>query len=235
MTVELTPLAGGRCRLLLRHSLAPVETAICHAPGFGAGWEGFFDWLDDALAGRAHGPDERYEAVLPAYAAFGERLSRVSEGIVEVGADGRPAVRHRRVVAAPAENVWRALTEPAGLARWLGVVVEGRLGPGERVVIVHDESDPDASRQTSTVRTWQPTERLAMTWEMAGEPDSYVEITLAESGRSTVLELVHRGVGRPGDDYLPGWHAHLDLLVAEAVGSGRPSWSEAFRAAQQLT
>lgn len=231
VSVELTPVPPDRCRLALRHALVARVGALGEAPGFGAGWEGFLDWLQDALADRAHG-DDRYAALLPHYEALCQRLGRVRAGEVTVDG-GWPAVRHRRIIAAPVTTVWALLTDNDGLARWLGTVVDGRLGVATTVVIVHDGDDPSGSSQTSTVQSWVPPQHLAMSWDMPGEATSSLEITLREEDGATALELVHHGVGAPPDEYLPGWHAHLDLLTAEAEGWGRPPFSEALAAAQR--
>lgn len=101
-------------------------------------------------------------------------------------------------------------------------------------MVVHDGQDPEASRQVSTVTTWTPPHALAMTWDFPGEQSSQLEIALRAEGAGTRLELVHRGVGAPQDEYLPGWHAHLDLLVAQAEGRASPPWAQAYAAALTL-
>ena len=225
VTVTMTAVGDDRCRLVLRHAQHPSGRAIETTAGLGAGWEGFFDWLEDALAGRDHDVD-RYELALPYYDARVARLRKVSRGTVEDG-----AVRQTRLIGASREEIWGLLTTPAGLARWLGRVVEGRLEPGGDVVVVHDESAPEI-RQSSVVTEWEPPRRLAMTWDYTGEPASSLELTLHPEGDQTRLELIHRGVADLADDYRVGWHAHLDLLVAEAEGWGRPPWAEALDAAR---
>ncbi len=233
LTVLFTPVGRDRCRIVLRHALRPSAGALGQAPGFGAGWDGFLDWLDDALAGREHGGDDRYEALLPYYEGLGDRLAAVGNGHVEHH-EGEPAVRHVRLIAAAPERIWSLLSTGEGLSRWLGTLVEGSFGPGHQVVVVHDGQDPGASRQVSTVTTWTPPHALAMTWDFPGEQSSQLEITLRVDGAGTRLELLHRGVGAPQDGYLPGWHAHLDLLVAQVEGRASPPWAQAYAAALTL-
>ena len=75
VTVDLASEGPGRCRLVLRHELTPRPEAITNAAGFGAGWEGFLDWLEDVLAGREHGSDDRYEQILPAWEGLASALA----------------------------------------------------------------------------------------------------------------------------------------------------------------
>ncbi len=74
LTVDLASEGTDRCRLVLRHELTPRPEAIINAAGFGAGWEGFLDWLEDVLAGREHGSDDRYEQILPAWEGLASAL-----------------------------------------------------------------------------------------------------------------------------------------------------------------
>ena len=232
VTVTMQADGDDACHLVLRQAMAAAPTALGYSSGFGAGWEGFFDWLEDALAGREHGQDLTYDALTPHYERQRERLGRVSGGSIDTA--GRlDTVRHERVIQAPADVVWRLLTMSEGIERWLGTVTDGMFGHGERVAIVHRQSDPDASRQESLVTEWDPPRRLAMTWEYSGEAPSSVEFTLTPDGAFTRLELVHRDLAAMGAEYLAGWHAHLDVLVAQAEGWSVPPWREAFEAISQ--
>lgn len=229
VTVTMAAAGVDRCRLVLQHALVEAPTALAYSAGFGGGWDSFLDWLDDAIAGREHGPDERYEPLTPYYDGQRDRVARTSAGQVDTVGD-RTTVRHRRTIAGSAEEVWALLTTPAGLARWLGEIVEGRFGDGERVVVHHDAADP-SQRQTSRITGWAPPHRLAMTWEYVGEPESVVEITLDPAASGTELTLTHSDLLAPGG-YLAGWHAHLDVLSAVAEGSTPPPWGLAYAAAR---
>ncbi|MEJ7722372.1 MAG: SRPBCC domain-containing protein [Ilumatobacteraceae bacterium] len=229
VTVTMQADGDDACHLVLRQAMAAAPTALGYSSGFGAGWEGFFDWLEDALAEREHGQDLTYDAVTPHYERQRERLGRVSGGSID-SAHSLDTIRHERVITAPADVVWGLLTTSHGIERWLGTVTDGAFGNGERVAIVHLQSDPDASRQESLVTEWDPPRRLAMTWEYSGEAPSSVEFTLTPDGAFTRLELVHRDLATMGAEYLAGWHAHLDVLVAQAEGWSVPPWREAFEA-----
>jgi uncharacterized protein YndB with AHSA1/START domain len=77
VTVLVQPVSADHCRLRLQHALAPVATALEYSSTFGAGWEGFLDWLEDALDGRQLGPDG-YEPLVPYYERERNRLVRAS-------------------------------------------------------------------------------------------------------------------------------------------------------------
>ena len=80
VTVTMTPVEHRRCRLVLQHRLLARADAIANAPAFGAGWEGFLDWLTDALADRPRGEEDAYVILLPAYEQMGRQLgARVEE------------------------------------------------------------------------------------------------------------------------------------------------------------
>jgi hypothetical protein len=74
---------------------------------------------------------------------------------------------------------------------------------------------------------------MTLDWAYTGEPTSRVEITLTPEGDSTRLSLQEWGVEK-ADEYLAGWHAHLDLFVALVEGRSRPPLREAFAAARSL-
>ena len=234
VTVLMSAVGPDRCRIVLRHALKPLDTAITKAAGFGAGWEGFLDWLDAEVSGCERGEDP-YEALLPSYEHLGRRLSLVHRGAI-LDLDGQVAVSHERVIDAAPQAIWNVLTSSEKLAAWLGPVVSGGLeGPGSTVDVLMDgrPDDPAAEHAVCTVTGWDPPQRLALDWDYTGEPTSRVEVTLTPEGDSTRLLLRDRGVEK-ADDYLAGWHAHLDLLVALAEDRPRPPWDEAFAAARTL-
>ena len=104
----MTPAGIARCQLQLVHALSPRDEAIEQAPAFGAGWEGFLDWLADVLAGRSHGADDAYDTLLPYYETLARRLGRVRAGNVAdsiAGDEGCPTVRHVRAIEAPSPAV----------------------------------------------------------------------------------------------------------------------------------
>ncbi len=109
VTVAISAVGVGRCRLVPRHVLAPVDAPLVHASGFGARWEGFLGWLDAELSGRPRGVD-LYTALKPHYDELGQRLADVRRGTVADQGHGLAAVRHERRLHAGVETVWHLQT-----------------------------------------------------------------------------------------------------------------------------
>jgi uncharacterized protein YndB with AHSA1/START domain len=93
---------------------------------------------------------------------------------------GECALRLTRRYAAPPAEVWRALTEPASVARWLG----SPLG---------------------TVMREEPPHLLVLDWRSPDEPASVVRFELTEVDGGTVLVLDHRGIAAPRGMASMGW------------------------------
>ena len=86
---------------------------------------------------------------------------------------------------APAEDVWRALTEPELLGDWLGQEVELDVRPGGAGVIV----EADGAVRRARVEEVEPARRLALRWwpEDGDGPESTVELDLEATGGGTRL------------------------------------------------
>jgi uncharacterized protein YndB with AHSA1/START domain len=96
----------------------------------------------------------------------------------------------RRYDASPAQ-VWRALTDPESVARWLAAPVG--------VEVVRSE----------------PERLLELDWSPPGEPPSYVRIELRAEGKRTVLVLDHERIDAAlGMRYLRDWARALDRFEA---------------------
>ncbi len=127
----------------------------------------------------------------------------------------------RRVVlhlAVPADvwGVWRAVSEPAGLAAWLGRLEGPSLGQGVRFTLWHEEQ----VSSTHEVLVWVPPRLLAWTWGFPGEVPSRVQLVVDHAPTGAVVTLVHEGVDEPVA-YAAGWHVHLDFLAAHLQGCPR--------------
>jgi uncharacterized protein YndB with AHSA1/START domain len=124
---ELAP-DGDGCRLVFTHVFNPqYGPADQHA----AGWETYFERLDIHLAGGAlseqdaHGSitelHERYAARFGHDPSAGRRMIAslaFRDLTLEDGEDGAAQLRLERRYRHPVARVWRALTDPAELARW---------------------------------------------------------------------------------------------------------------------
>lgn len=92
---------------------------------------------------------------------------------------------------APPEKVWRALTIPAFIDRWLLPLDDSR---GDRF---SGRARHGASISAQVIEA-EPPRRLSWHWREAGEPDGTVTFTLTpdEEG-GTLLRLVHVRQARP--------------------------------------
>ena len=146
--------------------------------------------------------------------------------------DGAPALHFQRLLRHPPEAVWRALTDPAALARWMQAeaVVDPRLGGRFEMIF---QGGPH--RMAGEITRWEPPSVLEYTWpEKSAGGDSLVRFTLRPTEGGCVLTLRHvlRGGGDVAD-FASGWHWHLDCLDAALVGEARafdePRWAGVAR------
>jgi uncharacterized protein YndB with AHSA1/START domain len=120
----------------------------------------------------------------------------------------------RRYEATPGE-VWRVLTEPASIARWLAAPVDVELVPGGAFELAL----ANGSRIDGRVREVVPEQLLELDWRHAGEERSVVRFELRTEDGGTVLVLDHGRIEAPlGMAYISRWSRVLDRFDAE-VGS----------------
>jgi hypothetical protein len=106
--------------------------------------------------------------------------------------DGRCEIRITRRYDAPVDEVWRALTDPASVARW--------LAPPDGVNMRPSESE----------------HVLELDWRPEGEEPSVVRLELRTEGDRTVLVLDHRQVAATlGMRYMGRWARILDRFEQE--------------------
>ena len=152
-----------------------------------------------------------------------------------LGVRTEPAtLRFERVLPGPIERVWAYLTQEDLRRQWFAAGVMD-LRPGAAFELVwrnHELSDPpdpapegsDGNRMTCRILACDPPRRLAFAFGAHGD----VTIELAPEGDEVRLTLIHSRVpdhatlGRVG----PGWHVHLDTLVARMRGARVASLSE---------
>ena len=109
----------------------------------------------------------------------------------------------RRYDAEPA-LVWKVLTEPEGLGRWLGPAGEVELSPGGRF---------EVGRVEASIRTLEHERLLELDWRYPGEQPSVVRFELTPEGAGTKLVLDHRRVAEPvGMGYMARWQVSLRRL-----------------------
>lgn len=140
----------------------------------------------------------------------------------------------QRWLPGPVDRIWRYLTDSDLRRKWLAAG-DMTLVPGSPLELVwrndalSDPSDPRPSGfgetefMHSRVIEIEPMRVLKIAW---GNGD--VTFTLQEQAERVLLTLTHRGLEdrTARGTIAPGWHMHLDILVAEISGAQRPSfWS----------
>jgi uncharacterized protein YndB with AHSA1/START domain len=146
------------------------------------------------------------------------------------------AVDLTRTIAAPRDEVYRALLDPLLLQRWMSppgfegvdAVVEEHVGGRHRVEYVA----PNGARHAfdSVIRELVPGERLVLSFAFVGsqpgqrQDETVLELTLRDApAGGTELRLVHTNItlAPPFDERSvdAGWSGALAKLVALAEGS----------------
>jgi uncharacterized protein YndB with AHSA1/START domain len=152
--------------------------------------------------------------------------------------DGRPALRFERKYRHSIERVWRAISDPAEMARWFPSNVEGERAAGAGLIFV-DEAQRAAAREAGeptrddgpmlrgTVVTYEPPTLFAFTW--GGE---LLRFELMPDGPDTVLVftqlLSHQSVAARNGS---GWHVclgALDRLLGAATADAVASWTDVY-------
>lgn len=135
-------------------------------------------------------------------------------------AGGRPILRFERHLPRPVADVWRAVTEPEGLATWFPTRLEldeWRVG----APIVHHFDGTDLPALPGTVLVVDPPVRLSFTW--ADDVITFELTPLPDGGTRFVLteELAAKHVARNA----AGWEACLQRLE---IGVDEFDWRTRF-------
>ncbi|MGN7859425.1 SRPBCC domain-containing protein [Microbacterium sp. 22303] len=127
-------------------------------------------------------------------------------------------------IAAPAEKVWRAITEPEHLSLWFGRTVLDGAGVGTMTFDGHGAvpirvEAIDAPR--SVTYRWSNDNALdRLPVELDEENSTVFRFTLAPEGEGTRLTVVESGFEKTSDplanieSHRRGWDAELDKLIA---------------------
>ena len=116
--------------------------------------------------------------------------------------------------------VWRALTDPAQLAKWLDkAVVELHVGGAYEVQF-------DDGAMVGRITKLVVEELLIHTWDEGTDHESVVRWDLSDDADGTRLQLTHtRLAADSAASYGAGWHLHIEMLAAALAGSTMP-WSD---------
>ena len=130
---------------------------------------------------------------------------------------------------APAEEVFRHLTDPAAMIRWMGQHATLRPVPGGAF-----EIDINGVPVRGRYLEIDPPRRVLVSWGVAGNPAlppgaTQVEFTLTPTPAGTRLRLVHRSL--PPDQasiHATGWQHFLGRLALAAAGQdpGPDPWHQ---------
>ncbi len=150
-----------------------------------------------------------------------------------------------RILPGPIERVWAYLTDSDLRRQWLASgAMELKVGaPFEFVWRNNELTDPPGKRpegysdehhMQSRITEIDPPRRLSFTWFERGE----VTFELSPRGNRVLLTVIHRRI--PDRSVLlkvgPGWHNHLDVLVARISGKEpEPFWDNFVRLQKEYT
>ncbi len=245
LEATITPHGQEHVVLTLTHRRVQAITAAV----YGAGWEDVLTHLDSELRGQQDLGDRGYagEAANPAaFDAALEEYRRREAGLTQarmIRADGLSGVHLERMLDAPIDQVWDALTRPERIERWLWPVVAwpddpARVRPLEfgDTFLLGDANVLDGVH-TMEVLALEQGRLLSFTW---GPARSAVTIRLADQGDATLLVLDQDaipdvfGAGRlrSAPDFAAGWHSLIDGLVLLLDGLDAPKreglWDAAY-------
>lgn len=130
-----------------------------------------------------------------------------------VGADLQLA----RSFTAPIDDVWRALTDSARLARWIGYYT-GDPASGSVELFMTAEADGEPPPSVVLIDECAAPRLLAVTQGEGDEPWR-LRVELDESAGTTTLTFRHLGLRPEALELVgPGWEFYLDRLVAAETG-----------------
>ena len=148
----------------------------------------------------------------------------------------------QRLLPGPIERVWAYLTESELRSQWLAAgQMEMQVGAPVEFVWRNDELSnppgkrppgfPEECRMQSRITELDPPRKLAITWQGSGD----VSFELSPKGNEVLLTVIHRRLPDRATMLMvgPGWHMHLDLLVACVTGMERESFWDGWSRLQK--
>jgi uncharacterized protein YndB with AHSA1/START domain len=130
------------------------------------------------------------------------------------------AVRVEDVYDTDAADLWRALTLPERLERWIATV-RGELAPGGEFHIRFTSGWEGPGR----VVVCEAPRRLEVVTGQGAEEETVIEAVLTPEGGVTRLVIEERGLPRAElSDHGAGWQAHAEDLAAYLAGGERSDW-----------
>jgi len=140
------------------------------------------------------------------------------------------AIRLERLFDAPAETVWRYLTEAELRRQWFMGGTDARPGSEFELLVDHDNLSDDevpypesyaaskGVRFSEKVIRFEPPRLLETTFQ--GGKNGTVTYELHPEGGKTRLVLTHGGITSPvgAQDFGSGWNSHLTVLQERLAG-----------------
>ena len=147
-----------------------------------------------------------------------------------------------RRLSHPKEIVWKAITDPKEIFRWLpdykGIFEGYKRGAIDLVNTV------SGSHVTGAILVWELHQLFEYEWHIApnpdwfphGEPESVIRWELRQDGDSdTILTVTHSSVTKSTAlRFAPGWHAYLDRLEAILNNQVPPDFWHRFTEVKKL-
>jgi uncharacterized protein YndB with AHSA1/START domain len=149
------------------------------------------------------------------------------------------SIRLERVLDAPAETVWRYLTEAALRRDWFMGGTDATASGEFDLVVDHDNLSDDkdvpypegyakfkGAVWSEKVSRFEPPRLLETTFQ--GGKNGTVTYELFPEGEKTRLVLTHSGIvsGTGAQDFGTGWNSHLTVLEEKLAGrSVRDFWA----------
>jgi uncharacterized protein YndB with AHSA1/START domain len=106
--------------------------------------------------------------------------------------DREQRVERSRVIDAPADEVWEALTDERLLSEWLGDEVELHLFEGGELAVRTGREE-----RSGTVERVEEGRELSFSWSREDEARSLVRMTLEPAVAGTRVRVVERAVAGP--------------------------------------
>jgi len=143
----------------------------------------------------------------------------------------------QRLLPGPMERVWAYLTESDLRRQWLAAgEMEMKVGAAFTLTWRNDElstaptkrpeSFPKEHTLESRITELDPPRKLAIAWGSSGG----VSFELEPQGDEVLLTLIHRRLPDRATLLMvsAGWHMHLDVLAARAMGKEPPPFWEGW-------
>jgi len=148
----------------------------------------------------------------------------------------------QRLLPGPIERVWAYLTDGELRRKWLAAGrMEMNVGAPFEFVWRNDElTNPpgqrpagfgEEHRMQSRIIELDPPRKLAIAWQGSGD----VSFELEPKGNEVLLTVTHRRLPDRGTllKVGPGWHTHLDILVARMTGEEPPPFWDCWSRLQK--